>query len=519
MHTAREYSIRRNDDKETPMTSVEAYEILLEKGKEIAYLGSTVGLLHWDQRTTLPPKGHPHRVGQIALLVKMIHQRATDPEIGDLLSMVEGSGVVGDPHRADAVNVREWRRGYDRMTKIPESLAVEIARTTAEAQSVWERARPENDWERFQPYLARIVALKRQEAQAVGYAGEPYDALLDHYEQGATAKELEPIFSRLVPALKQLLDRIEGSSKVPPRLPAMHFPVEEQRAFALETAQKLGYDIEAGRLDLSAHPFTTGLGPGDVRITARYRENSINEGLFSVIHEAGHAMYHQGLPLDHWGEPLCRPISLGINESQSRMWENMVARSRAFWEHFYPIARQRFPTLRQVSLDDFLYTLNEVHPSLIRTEADEVTYNLHIVLRFELEIALMRGELQVDDLPEAWNLKTREYLGLTPPDYAYGVMQDVHWSSGAIGYFPTYTLGNLCAAQFLDAARRELGNLGDLFRRGEFAPLLGWLREKIHSQGSRFLPQDLLGRVTGQDLNPGYFIEYLERKYGSLYGL
>ncbi|MCA1960474.1 MAG: carboxypeptidase M32, partial [Desulfomonile sp.] len=352
---------------------------------------------------------------------------------------------------------------------------------------------------------------------ALGFVQEPYDALLDHYEQGVTARDLEPIFSRLVPALKDLLDRIKGSSRAAPRLPDMRFPIEEQKAFALETAQRLGYDIEAGRLDMSAHPFTTALGPGDVRITARYNETSISEGFFSAIHEAGHAMYHQGLPLEHWGEPLCRPISLGINESQSRLWENMVARSRSFWEHFFPIASQRFPTLRAVALDDFLYTLNEVHPSLIRTEADEVTYNLHIVLRFELEVALTRGDLLVDDLPEAWNLRTRNYLGLTPPDYAQGLMQDVHWSSGAIGYFPTYTLGNLCAAQFLHAARQDLGDLDALFRRGEFAPLLGWLREKIHSQGSRFLPGDLLKAVTGQGLSPDYFIEYLEEKYGSLY--
>lgn len=501
------------------MTPREAYGKLSDKSKGTAYLGSTVGLLHWDQRTNIPRKGHPYRAGQIALLVQMIHRRVTDPEIGELLAVVEHSDLVRTPESVEAVNVREWRRTFDRVTKIPESLAVELARTTAEAQAVWEKARPENDWKTFKPYLAKIVDLKREEAHAVGFAREPYDALLDHYEQGATALDLEPLFRRLVAALRKLLDRIQGSPRQPPQLPAMHFPIEDQRALGLEAAQKLGYDIEAGRLDISAHPFTTGLGPGDVRITARYRDRSLQEGFFSVIHEAGHAMYHQGLPLEHWGSPICRPASLGINESQSRMWENMVARSRAFWEHFHPIASDRFPPLRNVSLDDFVFSLNEVRPSLIRTDADEVTYNLHVVLRFELEIALTRKDLEVDDLPEAWNYKTREYLGLTPQDYSHGVMQDVHWSGGSIGYFPTYTLGNLCAAQFLAAARQELGDLDSYFRRGEFSPLLRWLREKIHSQGSRYLPRNLLKTVTGEDLNPEHFVEYVEQKYSALYGL
>lgn len=501
------------------MTPLEAYGRLTEKSKEIAYLGSTAALLHWDQRTTIPPKGHPHRVGQVAFLVKLIHQRATDPEIGELLAVVEGSEFVGNPVSDEAVNVREWRRSFDRATKIPESLAVELARTTAEAQAVWEKARPDDDWERFKPYLIRIVDLKREEAAALGFEHEPYDALLDHYEQGIKAVDLEPIFNRLVEALRSLLDRIDGARPRLPRLPPMHFPVADQKAFGLEAAQRIGYDVDAGRLDVSAHPFTTGIGPGDVRITARYSETSLHEGFFSVIHEAGHAMYHQGLPKEHWGNPLCRPISLGINESQSRMWENMVARSRAFWEYLYPIASERFSSLRDVSLDDFFRSLNEVHPSLIRTEADEVTYNLHIVLRFELEIALCRKDLEVDDLPEAWNHKTREYLGLTPTDHAHGVMQDVHWSGGAVGYFPTYTLGNLYAAQFLAAAARDIGDPEDRFRRGEFSPLLGWLRDKIHSQGTRYLPRDLVKAVTGRDLDPGYFIDYVEKKYGSLYGV
>jgi len=299
----------------------------------------------------------------------------------------------------------------------------------------------------------------------------------------------------------------------------MRFPIADQESFAKAVAIRIGYDMDAGRLDVSAHPFTTGIGPGDVRITTRYKESSFSEAFFSVIHEAGHALYHQGLPLEHWGTPFCRPVSLGINESQSRMWENMVARSSAFWRRFYPEARAKFSALHDVPFESFLLSVNEVTPSLIRTEADEVTYNLHVLLRFELEVALVRGDLQVDDLPAVWNEKMRAYLGLTPPDYSSGVMQDVHWSSGSIGYFPTYTLGNLSAAQFFAKANEQITDLEYQISRGDFSELLGWLRRNIHSQGSRYLPRDLIRHVTGEDLDSKYLIDYLNRKYTKIYML
>jgi len=502
------------------MNHIEAYAKLSKKSRETAYLGSAMSLLHWDQRTGIPPKGHPHRIAQLTALAGMLHQRMTDPEIGELLDRVEDSDLVEDPLSVEGVNIREWRWSYDRKTRIPEKLAVEIARATGEGESVWERARPENDWDLFKPYLERIVALKREETHALGYENEPYDALLDGYERGVTARDLEPILGRLADALVELLDRIRGSSvRRNPDLPDFYFPVPDQQIFAESVLHGIGYDMDAGRMDLSAHPFTTGIGPGDVRITTRYGETHFNEGFFAAVHEAGHAMYHQGLPLDHWGNPICRPISLGINESQSRMWENMVARSPSFWRHFYPPARERFPCLTDVSMDDFMFTVNEVRPSLIRVEADEVTYNLHILLRFQLELDLTRGDLEVDRLPEAWNEKTREYLGLTPPDPADGVMQDVHWSGGAIGYFPTYTLGNLYAAQIFSRAERDLGGLDECFARGEFRPLLEWLRERVHSRGARYLPRELLRQVTDEDLEPRYLIDYLGKKYGALYGI
>lgn len=502
------------------MNAREAYGLLSKRSREIAYLSSALGLLHWDQSTYIPISGHTHRVNQLSVLTGMKHEMITDPNIGDWLGVVEDSELPADPFSVQAVNIREWRRLYDRAVKIPESLAVEIARAGAEGQTVWEKARPENNWQLFKPYLERLVSLKRKQAEALGYDREPYDALLDFYEQGQTAQTLEPIFQRLRDALVRLLERIRGSSVAPdPAIRHGHFPLAAQKAFAIEVARAIGYDLDGGRLDTSAHPFTQGVGPGDVRITTRYHEDSFNESFFAVIHEAGHAMYHQGLPMEHWGTPLCVPVSLGINESQSRMWENLVARSIPFWRHFYPKARARFDSLREVSLEDFYRSVNEVEPSLIRVEADEVTYNLHALFRFELEVMLVRGDLEVDELPAAWNEKMVEYLGVAPPDHALGVMQDVHWASGAIGYFPTYTLGNLNAAQFFHHAASDLGSLDAIMEKGEFRVLLHWLRENIHSQGSRYTPGDLVRKVTGEEMNPQYLIEYLETKYGDLYGL
>lgn len=502
------------------MIHSDAYARLCDLSRRISYLASAKALLHWDQRTQIPPKGHPHRIGQITALAKMLHKMMTDPVLGELISMVEDSDLASEKDSVEAVNIREWRRNYDRTLKIPEQLAVQLAHSAAQGQAVWEKARPENDWLAFRPYLERIIALKREEAEALGYEQEPYDALLDKYEQGETASNLEPIFSQLIDSLVALLSRIRNSPrKVDSALNNRVFPIGDQKPFVYEVAKRIGYDVEAGRLDVSAHPFTIGIGPGDVRITTRYHENSFTESFFGVIHEAGHAMYHQGLPDEHWGTPFCQPASLGINESQSRMWENLVARSMGFWRSFYPMAQARFASLADISLEEFYRSINQVVPSLIRTEADEVTYNIHVLLRFELEVMLTRGELEVEDLPEAWNAKMNKYIGLTPPDYSSGVMQDVHWSSGAVGYFPTYTLGNLYSAQFFKQAQQELGDLETLMSHGEFAPILNWLRSAIHSQGCRFLPRELVRNVTGEDLNPGYLLDYLNRKYGEIYGL
>jgi carboxypeptidase Taq len=503
------------------MKPEDAYEWLLNHGRETAYLASTRSLLYWDQRTHIPPKGNAHRASQLDVLARLVHERRIDPRRGEMLAVVEGSSLVRDPLSVEAVNVREWRRAFDRATKVPPRLAAELEKAASEGETAWETARPLNDWKSFEPYLDRMVALKREQASALGSGTtEPYDALLEDYEPGETAERLKPIFANLRDKLVDLLRRIGESSLRPdPSVLRRRFPVEAQDAFAREVVKRLGYDLGGGRMDATAHPFTVGIGPGDVRITTRYDEGYFSMAFFGAVHETGHALYDQGLPVVHWGTPMSEAASLGIHESQSRLWENLVGRSRGFWSHFYPSARDCFPVLADVPLNAFHFAINQVSPSLIRTEADEVTYNLHIMVRFELELELIGGRMEARDLPEAWNEKMQAYLGLQPPDYASGVMQDIHWSEGAMGYFPTYTLGNLYAAQFFARARRDLGDLEAAFSRGELAPLLQWLREKIHAQGKRYRPRELLKAVTGEDLNPGYLVSYLEDKFRELYGL
>lgn len=502
----------------------ESYDWLRAHAVETATIGSALALLHWDQSTKMPPAGHAHRTAQVGTLTKLLHERRTDPRVGEALDKARAELLREDPESEFTANVREWQRAYDRAVRIPTELAVATARAAAEGETAWKRARPDSDWQAFLPHLEEIVRLRREEAEAVGYANEPYDALLDEYEPGETAASLEPVLAGLRRELVPLLERILGAPRQPDRtLLTRHYPLGCQRALCREAVAAIGFDFEAGRIDPTAHPFSTRIGPGDVRITTRYNEHAFGEGFFGAIHEAGHALYSQGIPGAHFGTPCGVSVSLGVHESQSRLWENMVARSRGFWRHFLPRAEERFDCLRGVELDAFVLAVNDVRPSLIRVEADEVTYNLHVLLRFGLELALLRGRLEPRDLPGAWDESMRALLGLTPPDLADGVMQDVHWSAGLLGYFPTYTLGNLYAAQLFEAAGRELGGgpqgLDERFAAGDFAPLLGWLREKVHVHGSRFVPRELMRRATGAELGHEAFMRYLTAKYEALYGL
>jgi carboxypeptidase Taq len=503
------------------MDHKQAYTDLLHSVRDGVLLESCASVLGWDERTYMPRLGSAHRAEQMALLARLSHEMLTAPVIGELLAAVESSPLVQDPAGDAAANVREIRRNYDRAVKLPKELVEELARVTTRAQQIWQEARQANDFAAFCPWLEKVVALLRQKAQAIGYRSAPYDALLDEYEPGATTAEITQLFADLRADLVPLVSTIAQSSRRP-RLDILDrdYPVEEQKQFGRAAAAAIGFDFNAGRLDVTTHPFCSGIGPGDCRITTRYNPRHFNESFFGILHEAGHGIYEQGLPAEHYGSPLGTHASLGIHESQSRLWENQVGRSRPFWEHFFPQARQAFPAaLNDVGLEDFLFAINSVQPSFIRVEADEATYNMHIILRFELEQALVRGDLKPVDVPGAWDDKFRQSFGLTPPNAATGCLQDIHWSMGGIGYFPTYTLGNLYAAQFMEQARHALGDLDCDFRAGQFQGLKGWLNEKIHRAGQRYRAGELSRRVTGKPLSHQPLMNYLRGKYAPLYHL
>src|SRR3954452_12736641 len=498
-----------------------AYDSLVAELREIGLLSSVRALLDWDEQTQMPPKGAEQRAEQASLLAKLVHARLTSARVGGLLD--EAAGAVRPDGDDDAsVNVRETRRTLDRARKLPPSLVEELARTTVLAQQAWAAARKKDDYPAFRPWLEKILGLKRQEADCVGYAsGNRYDALLDEYEPTATAAQLKQTFNALRGPLVELVRKIAASPrKAPLDILQRHFPVAPQEKFARSAAAAIGFDFDAGRLDTSAHPFCSGIAPGDTRMTTRYDPHYFPDAFFSVLHETGHALYDQGLPARFHGTPRAEARSLGIHESQSRMWENLVGRSRAFWRHFLPLARQAFPQpLAGVSDDDWYFAVNDVRPSLVRTEADEVTYNLHVMLRFELEQAMLAGDVAPADVPAAWNHRMGDYLGLTPPDDASGCLQDIHWSAGLYGYLPTYTLANLYPAQFFEQPRHDLGDLDAQFSRGEFAALLSWLRTHIHTHGKRYLPSELIRRTTGQPLSPAPLLRHLRQKAADLYGV
>jgi carboxypeptidase Taq len=496
-----------------------AYRELITLLKEVALFGSIGSLLGWDERVQMPAKGAEHRSNQSSLVARKVHEQFTSPRIGELLGELEGSGLMRDGDAA--ANVRETRRQYDRATKLPSALVEEMAKTEVLAQQAWAEARRKNDFPAFAPWLEKWVALKRQQANCYGYTGHIYNALLEDFEPGETAENLSNVFEGLRGPLVELIGKIVSSGrKAPVEILERHYPAEAQAKLAREAAAAVGFDFDAGRLDVSVHPFCSGIGPGDTRMTTRYDEKYFGDAFFGVLHETGHGLYDQGLQAEHFGTPLGEAISLGIHESQSRMWENLVGRSRAFWRFFMPRAREIFgPTIADVSEEQWYFAVNDVRPSLIRTESDETTYNLHILMRFELEKSLLTGDLKVPDLPRAWNERMKKYLGIDVPDDARGCLQDIHWGGGAMGYFPTYTLGNLYAAQFFDQAKKDLGDLEAQIARGQFAPLLGWLREKIHSQGKRYRATELVKRVTRRPLSAGPLLEHLRQKAAELYGV
>jgi carboxypeptidase Taq len=418
----------------------------------------------------------------------------------------------------DSAFFREKERQYRQSTRIPARLVREMAETASRGQHAWAAARRANDYNQFKPWLEKLLNLSRETADALGHDGNRYDALLDQYEPYARTDEVAAVFATLRAGLVDLVGRISEAPQVDTSFLDNSFPEDRQETISRRVMAALGYDAKRGRLDRSAHPFTTTLGAHDVRITTRYDEKLLTSGLFSTIHETGHALYELGVAQSLHGTILAEGTSLGIHESQSRMWENMIGRSREFWTFWLPELERTFPEqLNGISLEAFYHGINRVEPSLIRVEADEVTYGLHVILRFELEQALLAGDLTVDDLPGAWNEKSRALLGVEPADYAHGVLQDVHWSFGAFGYFPTYALGNLYAAQFLTAMERDMPGMWSSVAAGETNEILAWLRSNIHRYGKVRSAGTLVEEITGQPLDPSYFIEYLNQKYGAIY--
>lgn len=500
----------------------EIYGRLVSELSRITLFGSCASVLGWDEQTYLPPQGGEHRANQLSLLAGIRHQMATASALGDLIAEAEATVSADDPEDPRCVVISEARREYDRATKLPQTLVEELTRTTSLGQQAWVKARQNKRFTEFQPWLEKIVRLKREEAAALDFgSGVLYDALLDAYEPGAKTAEVDAIFTAFREPLVKLLQAIVDSpNQADPSILERSYPVDRQAEFSKKGAAEIGFDFDAGRLDIAAHPFCSGFGPGDCRLTTRYDEHHFPGAFFGTLHEAGHGLYEQGLPSEHYGTALGEAASLGIHESQSRMWENFVGRSRPFWEHFYADARATFPeALSSVELEDFHRAINDVRPTLIRVEADEVTYNLHIMLRFELEQALIHGELEAVDVPSAWNERMKQSLGIVPPDDALGCMQDVHWSAGLFGYFPTYALGNMYAAQFYNQAQQDLGDLKPMFARGEFAPLKNWLNENVHRHGRRYKADRLTEVVTGHRLSHEPLLQHLQQKVGDLYQL
>ena len=500
------------------MIRMDAYQKLLQRSRECALIQSACSILHWDHQTYMPPRAADYRGEQTACLSSLAHRLFTAKEVGKWLAECESGPALGDS--VEKCNLREWHRRHNRAVRIPDKLVMEMERTTSAAHETWLKARQTHDFSVFQPHLKRIVELRVQMAELWGYVESPYDALLDEYEPGMRSSSLKVLFDSLAPGIAQLVAAgVEHFQQTPAVLPPGPYPIEQQKLFNQVVAAKIGFDFQAGRIDTAAHPFCSGVGPNDCRLTTRYHESDFTSSLYGILHEAGHGLYEQGLPAECHGTPAGEAVSLGIHESQSRFWENHIGRSPLFWEHWFPVAREFFPQLASSSADELTRYVNRVEKSFIRVEADEVTYDLHIILRFEIEQRLIEGELRVDEVPEYWNCRFENWFGLEVPDDTMGCLQDIHWSAGLLGYFPTYALGNMYAAQLFNAAERDLGSLNGLSAKGNFKPLKNWLNEKIHRHGKRYPAKQLVQVVTGETLSHAPLIAHLRSKYSELYGL
>ena len=487
---------------------------------EIADLNAVEALLGWDQQTYMPQGGNEARGNQLATIGKLSHQKLTSDEIGKLLSDLEKEFDGADPDSDELRLLKVTRHDYDQATRVPSEFVAEFAVVTSKAFEAWVEARGKSDFSIFQPHLEKVVELNQLFVSFFPPADHPYDVLLDQFERGMKTADVKAIFDALRPQQVELLKAIADKPQVDDLFLHIEYDEKKMWDFSEVIATKFGYDWERGRQDKSAHPFTTNFSINDVRITTRFEEDNPTGMLFSTMHETGHGLYELGSNQAYERSPLAGGASLAVHELQSRMWENLVGRSLPFWENFYPEFQKLFPAqVGNVDLETFYKGINKVELSLIRVNADEATYNMHIMLRLELEIGMVEGTVKVKDLPEIWNTKMDEYLGIAPPNDAKGVLQDVHWSGGMLGYFSTYALGNLISAQLWEKITADIPDLPEQFRKGEFGALLAWLREKIHIHGSKYEPQELVQRVTGSKIDSAAYVRYLKQKYSEIYGL
>lgn len=490
------------------------YKDLSQTAADLQYAAA---VLEWDQEVFMPAKGAAFRGRQLATLATQAHEMLTSEKFEDVLkALIDDQSL--DPKQQS--NSRLSYEDFEKNKKLPSSFVEELSKQTSNSFNAWIQARKENNYGSYEPELKKMIALKRKQADLYGYENHPYDALLDDYEKGATVAMLDPIFKMVQEQLTPFLKKIASSKQVDNEFFNLYYPKQQQWDFSVEVLKKMGYDMEAGRQDYSEHPFTTSFSATDVRITTRVDENNFASLLWSSIHEGGHALYEQGLPEDEYGLPLGSATSLSIHESQSRLWENCVGRSYGFWKYFYPRLQEYFKdSLKGISLDDFYKGVNRVQPSLVRTEADELTYHFHVMIRYEIEKALIDGSLDPQTVSAKWNDMYEEYLGIRPQDDKTGVLQDVHWSHGLFGYFPTYSLGSFYAAQFFEQAQKDINGLPSQIENGELAGLLQWLREQVHQHGRRYTSEELCRNSTGRGLDFSSFMRYIQEKYSKVYEL
>lgn len=486
---------------------------------EVTDINNASALLGWDQVTYMPSGGAEDRGNQLATLSSIAHKKSTDPAIGEMLARLESAMKDLDPDSDDARWFKVTKRFYEKETKLPAQFVMRFAKETTIAQMKWQEAKAASDFSIFQPNLETLVEMAKEAAEFFAPYDHVYDPLLDMFEPGMKTADVKKIFNDLRPQQIELIQAIKNSPQIDDAFLYQTFDKQSQWDFGIEVIKDFGFDFNRGRQDKTVHPFTTSFGLNDVRITTRVYEKNMLSGMMSTFHECGHGLYEMGGNPAHARDALGGAASLAVHESQSRMWENLVGRSMAFWKHYYPRLQSYFPSqLSNVSLSQFYKAINKVKPSMIRVEADEATYNLHIMLRLEVEIGLLEGKITVADLPEYWNTQMNEFLGIVPKNDAEGVLQDVHWSSGLLGYFPTYALGNLVSVQLWDVMHREMPDLDEKIEQGQFHEMLSWLKNNIHVHGSKYEPQELIQRVTGSKIDAQPYVKYLNKKYSQIYG-